>query len=158
MKVHVLEDEQVLPIPLEEAWAFFSDVRNLDEITPKEMGFRTEYASGDGGEGKVFPGQIIVHRVEVFPGVWLRWVTEIKLVEDGRCFVDEQRSGPYKFWHHRHSFEEKDGGTLVRDTVHYAMPFGPIGEIIHALFIRKKTEWLFQKRRELLEGRFGKAS
>ncbi|NNC88238.1 MAG: SRPBCC family protein [Akkermansiaceae bacterium] len=152
MKIHVLEDEQVLPVPPEEAWAFFSDVRNLDEITPDDMGFKTEYSSGD---GPVHPGQIIVHRVKVAPLVWLRWVTEIKVVDPGRAFVDEQRAGPYRFWHHRHSFEATEGGTLMKDLVHYAMPLGPLGAIPHALFVRKKLESIFRFRREMLERRFG---
>ena len=151
MKIHVLQQEQLLPIPVEEAWRFFSDALNLDAITPDDLGFRTEYSSS----GSVHAGQIIVHRIKVAPLVWLRWVTEITVVEDGKVFVDEQRAGPYRFWHHRHSFEECEGGTLMKDLVHYAMPYGPVGGVAHALFVKKKLAWIFARRRELLERRFG---
>ena len=50
--------------------------------------------------------------LKVAPLVWVRWVTEITVAEERRAFVDEQRSGPYRFWHHRHSFEEVDGTTV----------------------------------------------
>lgn len=151
MKIHVLSREQFLPVSAEEAWGFFSDVRNLEDITPGDLGFRTEYSSG----GEVHAGQIIVHRVKVAPAVWMRWVTEIRHVEEGRCFVDEQRAGPYRFWHHRHGFEPVEGGVLISDRVHYAMPFGPFGAVAHALFVRRKLESVFAYRRELLEKHFG---
>jgi ligand-binding SRPBCC domain-containing protein len=47
------------------------------------------------------------------------------------------------------------GGVLMRDKVHYALPFGPFGAIAHALFVRRKLEWIFRFRRELLARRFG---
>ena len=151
MIVHVLEQEQVLPLTLGEAWKFFSSPRNLDAITPPDLGFRIEHCPGE----EMYEGQIITYRVRLAPGVWVRWVTEIKAVVEGRSFVDEQRAGPYRFWHHRHSFEECDGGVRMRDLVHYALPLGPIGGLAHALFVRRKLGWIFSSRRDLLGERFG---
>ncbi len=152
MTLHTLEQEQTLPITMAEAWDFFSSPANLDEITPDDLGFKITSPLA----GKMFDGQIITYRVRIAPLVHVKWVTEIKCVEEGRAFVDEQRFGPYKFWHHRHEFEEVPGGVLMRDKVHYALPFGPIGTIAHALFVRRKLEWIFGFRRELLARRFGK--
>jgi len=149
--MHVLEQEQELPITPEEAWAFFSSPRNLDAITPPDLGFRIESCRSE----TMHEGQIITYRVKVAPGLWLPWVTEIKAVDEGRSFVDEQRFGPYKFWHHRHGFEAVDGGVRMVDLVHYALPFGPLGAIVHALFVRRKIEWIFRFRRRELERRFG---
>ena len=149
--IHHLYQEQFLPIPIADAWDFFSTPRNLDEITPQELGFKIVYQPGD----KMYEGQIIEYRVMVVPGIWLPWVTEIKTVREGQSFVDEQRFGPYKFWHHRHTFEEKDGGTLMRDLVHYALPLWPFGEIGHNIFVKPKLESIFGFRREILEKRFG---
>jgi ligand-binding SRPBCC domain-containing protein len=81
-------------------------------------------------------------------------VTEIKAVDEGRSFVDEQRFGPYKFWHHRHCFEEVEGGVLMKDLVHYAMPFWPFGEFGHGMLVRPKLERIFGFRREILKKRF----
>lgn len=136
-----------------EAWQFFSDPRNLDEITPDDLGFRTEPMKA----GPMYEGQIIVHQVKVLPFVWIDWVTEIKCVEDGevKVFIDEQRFGPYKFWHHRHEFRAIDGGTEMRDHVRYILNFGPIGQLVHRLFVGKKLQWVFENRRSLLETHFG---
>lgn len=152
--LHSLCREQILPISLAEAWDFFSSPRNLDSMTPPEFGFRIVHCSS----GKMHEGQIISYKVKILPGIWVPWVTEIKAVEEGRSFIDEQRFGPYKFWHHRHRFEEVEGGVKVCDLVHYIMPFGPLGTIAHALFARKKLQRIFDFRREVLERRFPRRS
>lgn len=149
--IHTLEQSQFLPITPAEAWDFFSSPANLDEITPDDLGFKIVYQPGE----RMYEGQIIEYRVMVFPGIWLPWVTEIKTVREGESFVDEQRFGPYKFWHHRHTFEETEGGVLMKDIVHYALPFWPFGEIGHGIFVRPKLERIFGFRKEILEKRFG---
>lgn len=150
MKLHTLEQEQILPIPIEEAWAFFSSPKNLDEITPDELGFKIESCRSN----SIHEGQIITYKVMVFPGIWISWVTEIKAVQEGTSFIDEQRFGPYAFWHHRHTFESVEGGVLMKDLVYYGMPFGPIGSLVHALFVKRKLGQIFSFRREMLETRF----
>jgi ligand-binding SRPBCC domain-containing protein len=151
MTLHHLAQEQILPISLQTAWEFFSSPRNLDAITPPDLGFRIVRLHSD----TMHEGQIIEYRVKVAPAVWIPWVTEIKAVEEGRAFIDEQRAGPYRFWHHRHLFEAVEGGVKMTDLIHYALPFGPLGSIAHALFVRRKLEWIFGFRREELARRFG---
>lgn len=150
--IHVLRHEQKLPISLEEAWAFFSNPRNLDAITPDDMGFRIETCHSE----EMHEGQIITYRIRVAPGVRLSWVTEIKSVEPGRSFVDEQRFGPYKFWHHRHTFEEIEGGVSTEDLVHYAVPFGILGEPARRILVAPRLRAIFDFRRRALEKRFGR--
>lgn len=151
MKIHILRQEQVLPISLDEAWGFFGSPRNLDAITPPDIGFRIVECD----DGPMYEGQLIVYRIQLAPLVWVRWVTELKAVAPRHSFIDEQRFGPYRFWHHRHSFEEVPGGTRMTDLVHYALPFGPLGTLAHALFVRRKLEAIFRFRREVLIRRFG---
>lgn len=148
--LHTLQQEQFLPVSIKEAWEFFSNPGNLDEITPAELGFRIVHQPGD----TLYEGQIIEYQVTILPGCWAPWVTEIKSVRERKSFIDEQRFGPYKFWHHLHTFEEKDGGVLMKDLVHYAMPLWPLGEIGHEIFVRPKLERIFGFRREILEKRF----
>ena len=150
MKLHQLKQEQVLPIGLDEAWDFFSSPKNLDAITPDDLGFKI--TSPD--EGAMYEGQIITYKVKIAPLIWVDWVTEIKAVEEGKSFIDEQRFGPYAFWHHRHSFEVVEGGVKMNDLVNYGLPFGPFGAIAHVLFVRRKLEWIFNYRRKVLEERF----
>jgi ligand-binding SRPBCC domain-containing protein len=153
MKIHILEQQQALPITREEAWAFFSSPANLQEITPSDIAFEITSPLA----ASMFEGQIITYRVKISPVVRLSWVTEIKHVVEGRSFVDEQRFGPYKFWNHRHEFESVPGGVMMRDTVHYGLPFGPFGALAHALFVRQKLEWIFKSRRQILSRTFGVA-
>lgn len=151
MRIHKLEQQQVLSITPEAAWEFFSSPANLEEITPEDVGFEITSPLA----GKMFEGQIITYRVKLAPALRLSWVTEIKCVDAGRSFVDEQRFGPYKFWHHRHEFTSVPGGVMMRDTVHYALPFGPLGALAHAIFVRRKLEWIFHCRKQILITRFG---
>lgn len=152
MKLHILKQEQFLPIDLDEAWEFFSSPHNLDAITPDDLGF--QITSPD--VGPMHEGQIITYKVKLAPLVWVNWVTEIKAVEPLKAFVDEQRFGPYRFWHHRHHFEAVDGGVRMSDLVHYGLPGGPFAAIPHVLFVRRKLQWIFGQRRKMLEERFGK--
>ena len=151
MTIHSLTQEQQLPISRQAAWDFFSTARNLSKLTPPEIDFEIVSQPGE----KLYDGQIICYRMKVLPLIRMNWVTEIKSVEEGISFVDEQRYGPYKFWHHRHTFEAIEGGVLMRDHVHYAVGFGPFGAIAHAFFVRRKLVEIFNYRRQALVKIFG---
>lgn len=151
-KVYQLHRQQTLPISKTEAWNFFSTPRNLEELTPKEIGFKILTCSHE----KMVAGQIISYKVKVFPLIWIHWVTEITYVKEGEYFIDDQRSGPYALWHHRHTFKETQDGVLMQDEIHYAMPFGILGQIMHKLFIAKKLQRIFDYRVEMLEQKFPK--
>lgn len=144
MKLYSLEKKLFLPITVQKAWDFFSDPSNLKVITPDFMGF--EVKSGD--SSMMFPGQIISYTVRPVMNIPMNWVTEITHVAEPSYFVDEQRSGPYKFWHHKHFINEVAGGVELIDIVHYALPFGFLGRIAHSLFVRRKLEQIFAYRTE----------
>lgn len=152
MKLHEQKYQQFLPITLAEAWDFFSAPQNLNEITPDDMKF--EILTSD--LLRMHAGQIIQYHITPFPMVKMSWVTEITHVEDKKRFVDEQRFGPYSFWHHQHIFEEKNGGVLMTDILHYRVPLGVVGKLINALFIQRKVKGIFEYRFRVLENKFGK--
>lgn len=151
MSVHQLYRKQFLPITLDEAWDFFSSPDNLKEITPPDMAMNVKTKSGG---NKMFAGQIITYSVEPILGIPLFWLTEITHVKNHEYFVDEQRFGPYSFWHHLHTFKEVPGGVEMEDTVHYKLPVGFIGDIANALFVRQKLNSIFDYRTVVLEKRF----
>ena len=135
------------------AWAFFSDPSNLDEITPPDVGFETI----SGADEPMFAGQIIVHKIKILPMIRVRWVTEITHVVPGKMFIDEQRFGPYKFWHHRHEFEPtKNGHVKMTDTVHYSVGKWIAGDIAHKFFVRRQLDKIFDHRRKVLDEYFVK--
>ncbi|WP_138476225.1 SRPBCC family protein [Dyadobacter bucti] len=142
---------QELPISLDEAWEFFSNPANLKEITPAKMGFVV--TSSHHGE-KMYAGQIIRYIVRPLFGIPLKWCTEITHVADRQYFVDEQRFGPYAFWHHQHRFTEVPGGVLMEDILHYKLPFGFIGNIVDTLLVRNEVLGIFAYRKKVLDERF----
>lgn len=152
MKVYRIEKSQKLPINIERAWEFFSTPKNLQEITPSDLSFEI---LSDLGKNKMYAGQIINYKVSPFPGIKLRWTTEITHVEEGKYFVDEQRFGPYAFWHHKHFFQPIQEGVLMTDIVDYALPFGIIGRIFHPFIVRKKLNHIFDFRYQKLIEFFG---
>lgn len=149
--MYSLNSIQQLPIGIDEAWEFFSDPKNLNIITPHSMEFET--LSGD--EQKMFAGQIIHYKISPFNGIKMEWVTEIAHVKEKVYFVDEQRIGPYKFWHHKHFFREIDGGIEIEDLVHYKLPFGFIGRLFHPIVVKPKLKEIFDFRRQKLIELFG---
>lgn len=136
MKIHHFEVDLKLPIGLDEAWDFFSTPKNLDRITPKDMSF--EIISG--AESKAYEGQLINYNIKPFLNISMNWVTEITQCVNRKYFIDEQRFGPYKSWHHQHHFKEISDGVLMKDILHYALPFGPFGEYHDSL----KSAYYFQ--------------
>lgn len=149
MAVYTLKRVQHLRIPLEHAWDFFSLPRNLPEITPAYMRFRT--TSAPDFLHSIYAGQIITYTVRPLLGIPLFWMTEITHVEPGRFFVDEQRAGPFAFWHHQHHFKETPDGVEMTDLVHFRLPLGFLGILAYRLFARRQLEAIFDFRRERLE-------
>lgn len=140
--IHTLKREQRLPISLKDAWSFFSAPRNLARITPDWMGFQVR----SGAERAMYAGQIITYTVRPLFGIPLSWVTEITHAREPHFFVDEQRVGPFAFWHHQHHFTEREGVVIMADEVNYRVGFGPAGDALNALVIRKRLESIFDYR------------
>lgn len=151
MARHVLEREQFLPIGLDKAWSFFSSPRNLAVITPPEMGFVIRQPFDD---RPAHAGQRITYTVRPVAGIPLTWVTLIAQVEAPFRFVDTQIKGPYAHWWHEHMFEAVEGGVRMRDRVEYALPLGPLGELAHGIFVRRRLKEIFDFRQRTLERLF----
>ncbi|MCW3090241.1 MAG: hypothetical protein JWP81_1310 [Ferruginibacter sp.] len=153
-KVYSIKTVQQIPIPLEEAWNFFSSSANLKDITPDNLGFNI--ISKHHGE-RMYAGQIIEYTVRPVLNIPLYWMTEITHVEDKKYFVDEQRFGPYGMWHHQHHFRAIENGVEMTDIVHYKLSFGIIGSIIHRLIVKNQLKKIFDYRYRTVEQLFKKA-
>ena len=154
MQFYSIKNKQHLPISLTEAWAFFSSPNNLQKITPANMNFTVTSDKKDGET--MYVGQIISYTLKPLLGIKVKWMTEITYVKEGHYFVDEQRFGPYKLWHHKHTFVATPDGVDMYDDVNYVLPLGFLGTIAHALFIRKRIEEIFKYRTKVVEELFGK--
>ncbi len=141
-----LTAEQWLPRPVDEVFRFFADAGNLDALTPRWLRF--EIVTPRPIEMKV--GALIDYRLRL-RGWPIRWQSEISDWSPPHRFVDEQRRGPYRLWHHTHTFAARDGGTLVRDVVRYDVPGGAVA---NALLVRRDLRKIFTYRQRRLAERF----
>jgi len=147
MKIYQLKAFQKLPINIIEAWEFFSNPNNLSVITPEWLNFKVTSKLPD----KMYPGMIISYKVHPVLRIPNTWVTEITHVKEPFYFVDEQRFGPYKLWHHQHHFKEIENGVEMSDIVTYALPFDPLSRTINSLLVEKKVKEIFKYREKKLE-------
>lgn len=145
--IRTLIHKQWLPVSLDKAWNYFATPANLQDITPEDMTFEIISPIPD----KMYQGLIILYVIRPFANIPMRWCTEITHIQEHRFFVDNQKSGPYKMWHHEHHFEEKDGGVLMTDILHYDIGKSFLGWIAGALFVHKKVQNIFTYRKKRLE-------
>ena len=140
---HILEREQIIERPRTEVFDFFSDARNLERITPDFLNFRILTKTPI----EMKAGTLIDYRIRLF-GVPVKWRTRIDVFEPNVRFVDRQLSGPYRTWIHTHEFSDVDGGkaTKMIDRVEYEVPFGPLGGVVRALFVRRTLDRIFDHR------------
>ena len=152
MKVYRIHRIQRLPLTAEDAWRFFATPHNLEQITPGFLRFLITSEVPD----EIYSGLIITYRIAAVAGIPVLWVTEIKHVERCRQFVDEQRIGPFRFWHHLHRFRSVEGGIEMEDIVHYVMPWGWLGQWVHGAFIAWRLKCIFDFRRDYLDRLFNR--
>jgi ligand-binding SRPBCC domain-containing protein len=150
VKPFTIERTQVLPISLETAWKFFSNPVNLAKITPPEMNFRITSPP----QNTIYAGQIITYSVRPLMRVTVNWTTEITHVDRPNFFVDEQRFGPYRFWHHQHRFREVEGGVESYDLVHYMLYHERLTGLINRLLVAPRLRRIFDYRSGTLKELF----
>jgi ligand-binding SRPBCC domain-containing protein len=124
MSLFTFESSHKIPAEINRVWEFISSPKNLKDITPDYMGF--DILSQNLPE-KMYPGMIISYHVRPLLGIKMLWVTEITQMIKMEFFVDEQRIGPYRFWHHQHRFKTIPEGVLIEDIVSYSPPYGFLG-------------------------------
>lgn len=141
MKRYVMEIEQTIDRPVGEVFSFFEKPENLALISPPSMQFTILTPRPI----RMAAGTLIDYTVRIF-GVPRRWTTLILIYEPPREFIDVQLRGPYTFWRHAHRFDEIAGGTRIVDRVEYIVPYGLLGRMVHALFVRRQLQSIFDYR------------
>jgi ligand-binding SRPBCC domain-containing protein len=154
MGFYQFKREQLIVASIDEVWEFISSPKNLKKITPEYMGFDITSEIQD----NMYEGMIISYIVKPIFGIPNTWVTEITKIKDKEFFIDEQRVGPYKLWHHQHHIKETEKGVLMTDIVSYQPPFGFLGNIANSLFIKSKLNEIFEYRKKVLDDMFNKFS
>ncbi len=145
MQTYLLEREQEIPRSRTETFAFFGDAVNLERITPGFLRFRILTPA----PVLMKKGTLLEYRLALF-GISFNWLTLIESWTPEESFVDTQLKGPYLLWRHTHKFEPLGPDrTLMRDRVEYGLPFGLIGRIAHALFVKGLLDGIFDYRAEM---------
>jgi len=145
--MYTLHQEIEVEASLEKVWDFISHPKNLDRITPDDMEFRIVSEVPK----TMFNGLLVEYRVKIPLMGWQRWVSELKHIQEGRYFVDEQKIGPYKFWYHEHRIEPSGDRVKIIDHVSYQVPCPILGSIAHRLFIRPTLERIFAHREKMFQ-------
>ena len=152
-KLYHLHYAQKFPVSQDEVWDFISNPENLALITPSEVGF--EILNRHLVQ-KMYEGLVIHYRIRPLWGIPLSWVSVIPHFAPPGFFADEQKYGPYKFWHHQHFLHPIEGGVEMTDVIHYQMPMGFLGDWLHSFLVRKKLKRIFEFRKQKLEEKFGR--
>lgn len=150
--VYQFTSEQILQTDIETAWDFISNPCNLTKITPKEMNFNILSDIPQ----KIYPGLIIIYKVNPIFNIPITWVTEISVVVEKQFFVDIQKIGPYKFWHHQHHLIQTNNGVLMKDIINYKLPIKLLSSIMNKIFIKKQLIKIFNYRKTVLDEIFNK--
>lgn len=145
-----LKQEQFLPITLDQAWHFFATPKNLNEVTPNDMVFEITSEIPD----TMYEGLLIHYRLKPMLNIPVDWCTEITHIKEKEYFVDEQRKGPYKIWHHEHHFKPVQGGVMMTDLLHYDIGKSVIGWLAGKLFVHNKVKAIFDYRHKTLDKMF----
>jgi ligand-binding SRPBCC domain-containing protein len=149
VRVRTFTTEQWLPRPVDEVFAFFSDVYNLDALTPPWLHFHILTPRPPA----VHVGLLLDYRLS-WHGLPMRWRTEITAWEPPHRFVDRQVHGPYRQWVHEHTFVGKDGGTLMRDRVEYAVPGWFLEPLVARLIVGPDVSRVFAYRQDKMRELF----
>jgi ligand-binding SRPBCC domain-containing protein len=152
MRVKRKEWVQDVPQPLDKVWDFFSRPENLMKITPKGV-FKSIQTDLEGVE--MYEGMLIQYTIAPLFNIPMNWVTEITYIKDKEYFIDEQRFGPYAFWHHQHHFEAIEGGTRMRDILHYKVPIPIIGDLADLILVDGQVNQIFTYRDKVVQELFG---
>jgi ligand-binding SRPBCC domain-containing protein len=144
--MYQIKQEQFLPITLDEAWHFFATPKNLNEVTPRNMVFEIISEIPD----TMYEGLLIHYRLKPMLSIPVAWCTEITHIKEKVYFVDEQRKGPYKIWHHEHHFKPATHGVIMTDIVQYDIGKSFLGWIAGKLFVHKKVKAIFEYRQKAL--------
>ena len=146
MRYYKLQFNQFINLNIDKVFDFFSNPENLEKITPSYLKFKIITKKPyDMREGIVFDYQLYLR------GIPIKWKSLISHYNPPVGFIDEQIKGPYSYWHHTHTFTQKDEGTLITDTVKYSLPFGFIGRIAHYLWVKKDLEKIFNYRQQVIK-------
>jgi ligand-binding SRPBCC domain-containing protein len=149
MQTRILERTTIINRPCSEVFDFFSKAENLNKITPPDLNFKIM----TDGSIEMKKGTLINYRIKIW-GIPLQWQTLISEWNPPHSFADMQLKGPYSKWIHKHSFQEKDGQTIMHDKVEYRARGWIFEPMLEYLLVKRKLKKIFDYRQKSCETLF----
>lgn len=100
-------------------------------------------------DGVFSEGSTVTWRARHF-GVPIRMRSIVFDIDPPHGFSDRQISGPFRSFEHEHVFVEHPEGTLMRDSIAFRSPFGPLGRLVDALVLGSYMRRLISERNHAL--------
>lgn len=141
--------EQYIPRKKKDLFPYFSVETNLEELTPPYLNFKVVHKSSE----KISEGTELSYKLKL-RGLPIDWTSKIIGWNAPTSFVDTQIKGPYKKWHHEHTFQDLGEGCLMRDVITYQLPMGWLGEVVASRWVQSDLKKIFNFRRKVIYERF----
>nr|WP_297310199.1 SRPBCC family protein [uncultured Flavobacterium sp.] len=149
--IYNFEDQQFIKSDLQTVWKYFNNPKHIHALTTLKMQLKTRTQNLP---NQIHKNLIISYWVSPLFGIPLKWKTKITNVVPNESFIDIQIKGPYKIWHHLHTFKQVKEGVLMKDFITYQLPLGFIGNFIHKILVKKEIENLFEFRTKQVQKHF----
>lgn len=95
--------------------------------------------------GLIEKNETVTWRAKHF-GVYLTHKSHIPEMEIPFRFVDVMIEGQFASFRHTHSFEQKEGITVMTDQIVYETPFGIFGKLFDILILKRYLTGFIRKR------------
>jgi ligand-binding SRPBCC domain-containing protein len=131
---------------IEKVWHFYTDVKHLETITPKEIDLKIVNTTNQ----NIVQGQEIWASGKIFEKIKIRramtWHSKITFLK-AHEYIDEMLAGPFKKWRHLHKFHNIDGKqTEIIDEIEFELPYGILGKLFEG-YAYKQLQNIFEYRK-----------
>ena len=135
----------IVKSPREKVWDFYTHVKHLEKITPKEIELKIVSTTNQ----NIVQGQEIWVSGKIFAKIRkrMKWHSKITFLK-AHEYIDEMLSGPFKKWRHLHRFRNIDGKqTEIIDEVDFELPYGILGKLFEG-YAYKQLQNIFEYRKK----------
>ncbi|MGH7998794.1 MAG: SRPBCC family protein [Brasilonema sp.] len=130
----------VINAPVEVVWKFHERPDVLQLLTPPWQPVQVIRREGGLGKGAITEFRLFLGLLP------LRWLASHTEYEEYHLFTDEQISGPFDSWVHRHLFQLENGQTKLTDEISFSMPGGQPVEFVSGWLVQVQLEAMFRYR------------
>jgi ligand-binding SRPBCC domain-containing protein len=109
-----------------------------------------ERAIGGRTRGLIDLGESVTWRAKHF-GTWQTLTSKIVEFDDPHSFTDVMVKGAFKSFRHEHRFYALGDHTEMKDVFTFESPFGIVGKLVDALFLRRYLTRFLERRNSVIK-------